>query len=173
MAKKPRMGEDPLSGLKHTTTPVDQSEAPGTPPAPQKVRKPPRKSPQKPKKPSAGEANKRKISLSLEKLESLQAELDNLKKQNLSLMETVARMQVAEAQLREKEAEILHLKQQVANFEEKIQSMETQLVERLVRRGKPWRRSREWERTLLAGLSQDYAAKFDRFVDNYLKDKKT
>jgi len=168
MDKKPRMGEDPLSRLKDITTPADQLEAPETLPATQKVRKPSSESPQKLKEPLAREGNKRRIPLSLKKLESMQAELDDLKKQNLALMETVARMQIVETQLREKEIEILNLKQEVACFEEKIQFMEPRLVGRVYRPGKPWQRSRELEKTLLVDLSLDYAAKFDRFVANYL-----
>jgi hypothetical protein len=127
MEKKPRMGEDPLSRFKNTTTPTDQPEAPGNPPPSQKVRKPSPKSPQKPKKPSAGGRNKKEIALSLKKLESLKAELEDLKQQNLSLRETVTRMQVAEGQ-EEKEAEPINLTQKFAYFEEKIQSMEAQLA---------------------------------------------
>jgi len=122
MDKKPRMGEDPLSRLKDITTPADQLKAQETLPATQKVRKPSRESPQKLKEPSAREGNERRIPLSLEKLESMQAELDDLKKQNLALMENVARMQAVEAQLREKEIEILNLKLKVPVWKKKTSS---------------------------------------------------
>jgi predicted RNase H-like nuclease (RuvC/YqgF family) len=128
MAKKPRMGEDPLSRFKDTTPRPDRPVEIGNSRETQKINEPSRKSPQKLKQPEAGKAKKRKISLNLEWLENLQAEFEDLKKQNQSLLEKVAGIQAAEAQLREKEAEINQLKRKLASFEEKIHSMETLLV---------------------------------------------
>jgi FtsZ-binding cell division protein ZapB len=127
MAKKSRMGGDPLSEQKDRARIAGQleealitSEAKETgEPAPQPGRR---------ARAIRAEAGKPKtVTLEAAQYEGVLAELQDLKEQNQALAAERDQLQTAAARLQEKEAELTFLKQRFAYFEDKIRILEAHL----------------------------------------------